>query len=101
MEGLSENRRLAIRTNPLLISDNHSARSSEANISLLRTYERNETGTTSCDPLTILVPMTDACLIVMAIIFIIALAIVALIVSMAIIKVYFSNGIFKSVWTDS
>ena len=49
----------------------------------------NETRTSSSfDPLEILISITDGCLILMAIIFVIALGIVAFIVAMAIIKKY-------------
>ena len=59
-----------------------------------------ETQAKKCDPLTVLVPITDGILIIMAIIFLVALGIVALIVTMAIIKVYFVRGEFDSIWTD-
>ena len=53
------------------------------------------------DPLKILVPITDAVLIVMAVIFILALGMVAFIVFMAIMKVYFKNDDDKdSIWAD-
>ena len=61
----------------------------------------NDPSDSPCDPLKILIPMTNACLIIGAVIFILALAIVALIVVMAIIKVYFMKGDFDSIWTDS
>ena len=51
------------------------------------------------DPLKILVPITDAVLIIMAVIFILALGIVAFIVFMAIMKVYFKND-EDSIWAD-
>ena len=65
------------------------------------TSYNNTTTSPSFDPLKILIPITDGCLILMAIIFVIALAIVALIVSMAIIKVYFMKGEVGSIWTDT
>ena len=53
------------------------------------------------DPLKILVPITDAVLIVMAVIFILALGMVAFIVFMAIMKLYFKNDDDKnSIWAD-
>ena len=53
------------------------------------------------DPLNILVSITDAVLIVMAVIFILALGMVAFIVFMAIMKVYFKNNDDKgSIWAD-
>ena len=58
------------------------------------------TQASQCDPLKILIPMTDAVLVITAIIFIVALGIVALIVIMAIIKNHFSNGKVGSIWTD-
>ena len=61
----------------------------------------NDPSESSCDPLRVLIPITNGCLIIGAIIFILALAIVALIVMMAIIKVYFMKGDFDSIWTDS
>ena len=59
-----------------------------------------ETKAHGFDPLTILIPVTDGILIIMAIIFLVALGIVALIVTMAIIKVYFPRGDFDSTWTN-
>ena len=58
------------------------------------------TQASQCDPLKILIPMTDAVLVITAIIFIVALGIVALIVIMAIIKNHFSNEKVGSIWTD-
>ena len=52
------------------------------------------------DPLTFLVPMTDAVLIITAIIFIMAIGIVALLVMMAIIKIHFVKTDLNSFWTN-
>ena len=52
------------------------------------------------DPLKILIPITDTVLIIMGIIFILALGIVALIVVMAIIKLYFKDDGVNGIWTD-
>ena len=54
------------------------------------TYTENENQV--WDPLPILIPMTDIVLVMMAVIFVIALGIVALIVMIAIIKVHFLKG---------
>ena len=59
-----------------------------------------ETQVADCDPLRVLIPITDGILIIMAVIFLVALGIVALIVAMAIIKVHFAKGEFDSIWTD-
>ena len=56
--------------------------------------------TNGWDPLKILIPITDGVLIIMAVIFILALAMVAMIVVLAIIKVYFKDGKIGSLWTD-
>ena len=52
------------------------------------------------DPLTFLIPMTDAVLIITAIIFIMAIGIVALLVMMAIIKIHFIKTDLNSFWTN-
>ena len=52
------------------------------------------------DPLSVLIPVTDGVLIITAIIFIVALGFVALIVVMAIIKVYFMKDELESIWVD-
>ena len=52
------------------------------------------------DPLSILIPMTDLVLIITAIIFIMAIGIVALLVIMAITKMYFSQSNLNSFWTN-
>ena len=59
-----------------------------------------ETQAQDCDPLRVLIPITDGILIIMAVIFLVALGIVALIVAMAIIKVHFVKGEFDSIWTN-
>ena len=59
-----------------------------------------ETQVQKCDPLTVLIPITDGIIIIMAVIFLVALGIVALIVAMAIMKVYFAKGKVHSIWTD-
>ena len=59
-----------------------------------------ETQAQKCDPLTVLIPITDGMIIIMAVIFLVALGIVALIVAMAIMKVYFAKGKVHSIWTD-
>ena len=59
------------------------------------------TQASKCDPLKILIPVTDAVLIIMAIIFILAMGIVAMVVIMAIIKSHFSTDKGDwSFWTD-
>ena len=52
------------------------------------------------DPLPILIPMTDIVLVMMAVIFVIALGIVAAIVVIAIIKVHFPKDNVDLDWTD-
>ena len=52
------------------------------------------------DPLTVLIPITDGVLVITAIIFIVALGFVAVIVVMALIKVYFLKDELDSIWTD-
>ena len=52
------------------------------------------------DPLTFLIPMTDAVLIITALIFIMAIGIVALLVMMAIIKIHFVKTDLNSFWTN-
>ena len=52
------------------------------------------------DSLTILYSVTDGVLIITAIIFIISLGFVAVIVVMAIVKVYFLKDEYESIWTD-
>ena len=52
------------------------------------------------DPLKILIPITDTVLIIMGVIFILALGIVALIVVMAIIKLYVKDDGVDGLWTD-
>ena len=52
------------------------------------------------DPLTFLIPMTDAVLIITAIIFVMAIGIVALLVMMAIIKIHFVKTDLNSFWTN-
>ena len=52
------------------------------------------------DPLKILIPITDTVLIIMGIIFLLALGIIALIVLMAVIKVYFKDDEVDGIWTD-
>ena len=56
--------------------------------------------TSKWDPLKILIPITDAVLIIMGVIFVLALGIVTLIVVMAIIKVYFKDDEVDGIWTD-
>ena len=52
------------------------------------------------DPLTVLYSVTDGVLFITAIIFIISLGFVAVIVVMAIVKVYFLKDEYESIWTD-
>ena len=52
------------------------------------------------DPLTVLYSVTDGVLIITAIIFIVALGFVAVIVVMALIKVYFLKDKLDSIWAD-
>ena len=52
------------------------------------------------DPLTVLYSVTDGVLIIVAIIFIISLGFVAVIVVMAIVKVYFLKDEYESIWID-
>lgn len=52
------------------------------------------------DPLRVLYSITDGVLIITAIIFIISLGFVAVIVIMAIVKVYFLKDEYESIWTD-
>ena len=59
------------------------------------------TQATKYDPLKILIPVTDAVLIITAIIFILAMGIVTMVVIMAIIKNHFSSDKGDwSFWTD-
>ena len=52
----------------------------------------NETRSTPFDPLTILVPITDSCLIVYAIVTILAIVMVAFVVILAFFKKYFPES---------
>ena len=54
----------------------------------------------SFDPLSFLIPMTDAVLIITAIIFIMAIGIVSLLTIMAIVKIHFSKSELNSFWTN-
>ena len=72
--------------------------SMERNLATDSCMRSNETS--KWDPLKILIPITDTVLIIMGIIFILALGIVALIVFMAIIKVYFKDDEVDGIWTD-
>ena len=53
------------------------------------------------DPTKCLIPLTETCLILYAVIFVLSLGIVALIVGMAVIKVYFMKSDSASIWTDN
>ena len=72
--------------------------SMERNLATDSSVRNNETS--KWDPLKILIPITDTVLIIMGVIFILALGIVALIVVMAIIKVYFKDDEVDGIWTD-
>ena len=63
-------------------------------------YIENNTENQTWDPLPILIRMTDIVLIVTAVIFVIALGIVAAIVVIAIIKVHFPKDNVDLDWTD-
>ena len=80
----------------------------KTNRSIRPSMERNLGGnsitgnieTSKWDPLKILIPVTDTVLILMGVIFLLALGIVAMIVLMAIIKVYFKDDEVDGIWTD-
>ena len=84
-----------------LVSALQTASITTSRFGVFQSTSYNDTTTSSsCDPLKILIPITNGCLILMAVIFVIALGIVGLIVIMAIIKVYFMKGEIGSLWTD-
>jgi hypothetical protein len=71
----------------------------EDNPHLDEDHSNEATTTSSWDPLKVIVPITNACLFIMAIIFVLALGIVFMIVLVAISKMYFIKS--DSVWPDS
>ena len=102
MNSLSENRGRGSRSDDMLIGCNTSVTQTETRMTFGSSRNSESSGARSPprDPLRILVPITDGCLILYAIIVIISLAMVALIVTMAIIKKYFTKSAFNSIWTD-
>ena len=90
------------QTQPTLVRDPQIASRTTSRFGSFQSTSYNNTTTSSSfDPMKFLIPITDACLILMAVIFIIALGIVAMIVSMAIYKVYFMKSEVGSLWTDT
>ena len=91
MRRVSENRDNGNRTDDMSMGGNDLVMTVEA-ISTLRSLENlapNDTRRPAFDPLRILVPMTDTCLILYAIVVILSMAMIALVVILAVIKKYF------------
>ena len=75
----------------------HSSLRDDPNYVSIRINKEEE----KCDPTKCLIPLTETCLILYAVIFVLSLGIVALIVGMAVIKVYFMKSDSASIWTDN
>ena len=73
---------------------NFQARNSLGNLPLMEKWVQER------DPLTVLYSVTDGVLFITAIIFIISLGFVAVIVVMAIVKVYFLKDEYESIWIN-
>ena len=101
MNNVSENRDNENRTDGIPIGPNSTVIPAEDRntIESLRNLESNGTRTSPIDPSRILVPITEACLVLYSIIVIISLVMVALVVIMALIKKYFTKNDVNSIWT--
>ena len=103
MENPNNGRRaysLNIPPTPFTISRSSESTSSFGSIQNFGLDSSRESSSTEWDPLSVLIPATDGVLIITAIIFVVALGFVALIVVMAIIKVYFMKDELNSIWAD-
>ena len=94
MRRISEKRGNGNRTDDMPIGDNGPVipREATSTFQSLGNSASNETRTPTFDPLTILVPMTDMCLILYAIVVILAMAMIACVVILAIIKKHFPES---------